>query len=157
MKDTLNTISTNRRYSGKVKWFNSKLGYGFITHVIDEKYRDIFVHWSNLLLNDKEFHTLYKGESVNFELEQCFCSNKVNFELEQYSSNKDVGIQACKVTGQNNGPLLTTLHGNYSINSQNLGRFSHIFQIRQLSIADFSDVQNLSEKALCIYSQNPKK
>lgn len=133
---------TKKRFSGKVKWFNSKLGYGFITHVLDNKEVDVFVHWSNLLLNDKEFHTLYKGETVDFELEECVCN-----------SNKDVGIQACKVSGPNNGQLLTTLHGDCSSYLQNISRFSHIYQVRQLAADEFSSSDNFSQKAKLIYTQ----
>lgn len=46
---------------GKVKWFNSKKGYGFITM---EDGKDIFVHYSDII--GTNFKTLPNGETVNF-------------------------------------------------------------------------------------------
>ena len=34
---------------GRVKWFNSRLGYGFITVTTNGSENDIFVHQSNIL------------------------------------------------------------------------------------------------------------
>ena len=45
---------------GKVKWFNERLGYGFI--IGDDK--EYFVHFSDI---EKEgFKTLHDGQSVEF-------------------------------------------------------------------------------------------
>lgn len=48
---------------GKVKWFNAKKGYGFIS---DEEGNDVFVHFS--ALNMDGFRTLSEGEDVEFEI-----------------------------------------------------------------------------------------
>lgn len=47
---------------GKVKWFNNKKGYGFIT---DDDGNNVFVHYSNIL-DDKRYKTLKAGETVTF-------------------------------------------------------------------------------------------
>ncbi|HEX9046332.1 MAG TPA: cold shock domain-containing protein [Verrucomicrobiae bacterium] len=49
--------------SGKVKWFDNKMGFGFIT---DESGTDVFVHHSSIL--GKGFRTLSEGEKVTFEI-----------------------------------------------------------------------------------------
>jgi len=49
---------------GKVKWFNSKKGYGFIR--LNEGEQDIFVHYSSI--KGDGFKSLAEGEEVQFEL-----------------------------------------------------------------------------------------
>ncbi len=49
---------------GKVKWFNSKKGYGFIRTNDGDK--DIFVHYSSI--KGDGFKALAEGEEVQFEL-----------------------------------------------------------------------------------------
>ena len=48
---------------GKVKWFNSEKGYGFI---IDEQGNDVFVHFSSI--NMDGFKTLNTDDEVEYEL-----------------------------------------------------------------------------------------
>jgi CspA family cold shock protein len=49
---------------GKVKWFNSSKGYGFIE--AEDVGKDIFVHYS--VIQDKGYKNLNKGEIVEFEI-----------------------------------------------------------------------------------------
>ena len=48
---------------GTVKWFSDEKGYGFITP--DDRYKDLFVHHSNILADD--FKSLNEGKTVTFE------------------------------------------------------------------------------------------
>ena len=50
---------------GKVKWFNAKKGYGFITADSGE---DVFVHFSEI--QQSGYKSLDEGQDVEFELEQ---------------------------------------------------------------------------------------
>jgi len=50
---------------GKVKWFSTSKGYGFITK---ESGEDIFVHYSGI--NGDGFRSLREGDSVEFEVEE---------------------------------------------------------------------------------------
>jgi len=50
-------------YTGKVKWFDAKKGYGFIER---EEGDDVFVHFS--AIQDEGFKTLEDGEEVEFEI-----------------------------------------------------------------------------------------
>ncbi len=52
---------------GKVKWFNDKKGFGFITTEEFEN-QDIFVHYSSIM--DDGFKSLNPGEEVKFDLSQ---------------------------------------------------------------------------------------
>ena len=51
--------------TGKVKWFNSQKGYGFIT---TDEGEDVFVHYSAIA--GSGFRTLDEGQRVSFEVTQ---------------------------------------------------------------------------------------
>lgn len=75
---------------GVCKWFNKKLGYGFITVLEnDKKGHNVFVHHSGIKPLNSQFRTLRKGEYVHFDLD--------------HGKN---GLQAMNVTGILGGPLM---------------------------------------------------
>lgn len=67
--DSSATTSTADRFTGRVKWFNNKAGYGFIT-VTDgpRSGSDIFVHHSSLGVSGEQYKYLVQGEYVEFEI-----------------------------------------------------------------------------------------
>jgi len=75
---------------GQVKWFNPKLGYGFIT-VCDgaDKGKDIFAHHSGIKPLNSNYKTLEKGEYIQFNV-----------------IDGQNGIQAIDITGIKGGPLM---------------------------------------------------
>ena len=53
--------------SGRVKWFNSKKGYGFIT--LDENnQKDVFLHVS--ALEKSKFRILKENQKIQFEIKE---------------------------------------------------------------------------------------
>lgn len=89
---TTNTTTTN----GRVKWFNNKAGYGFIT-VNDcgtNEERDIFVHHSEINVEQLQYKYLVQGEYVEFAISPLARENREN------------DIHATSVRGVNGGKLM---------------------------------------------------
>lgn len=78
-------------HTGQVKWFNNRLGYGFIKVVSDSDSHndDIFVHQSHVSPSVSEWRSLRQGEYVSFNI-----------------STADGNRQAIDVRGVNGGSLL---------------------------------------------------
>ena len=87
------TNTTDSSYTGRVKWFNNKAGYGFITVVIgDRQGEDIFVHHSGVQVSSEQYKYLVQGEYVEFTLKT--------------SENTEHPYQAFDVTGVGSGKLM---------------------------------------------------
>ena len=54
------------RPSGKIKWFNSKKGYGFVTE--DETNKDIFLHVS--ALEESKLRVLKEEQKIKFDIKE---------------------------------------------------------------------------------------
>lgn len=55
---------------GQVKWWNDRLGYGFITVCRGpDRGKDIFVHHTGIRPLSSHYRTLYKGEYVQFDIQ----------------------------------------------------------------------------------------
>lgn len=69
MSSSQETSTESLRLTGKVKWFNNKAGFGFIT-VCDGEHagKDIFVHYSSIRGDDSLYKYLVQGEYVDFDL-----------------------------------------------------------------------------------------
>lgn len=56
-------------FIGRVKWFNNKAGYGFITITDGQRSgEDIFVHHSGITVDSEQFKYLVQGEYVEFNI-----------------------------------------------------------------------------------------
>jgi CspA family cold shock protein len=61
--------SSAERMTGRVKWFNNKSGYGFITVTDGPRTGgDIFVHHSAVQVSSQQYKYLVQGEYVEFTL-----------------------------------------------------------------------------------------
>ena len=98
MTDTQKTTTTvvtdaDATFTGRVKWFNNKAGYGFITVVIgDRQGEDIFVHHSGVKVSSEQYKYLVQGEYVEFSLKS--------------AENTEHPYQAFGVTGVGSGKLM---------------------------------------------------
>jgi CspA family cold shock protein len=86
------TQSTDR-FTGRVKWFNNKAGYGFITVTDGPKSGlDMFVHHSSISVNTQQYKYLVQGEYIEFTLSNV--------------SSGDHECQAVDVSGIKGGKLM---------------------------------------------------
>ena len=61
--------SSVEKFTGRVKWFNNKAGYGFITVTDGPKSgSDVFVHHSSIKVVSEQYKYLVQGEYVEFSL-----------------------------------------------------------------------------------------
>jgi cold shock protein len=90
MSSTVDAATTG--LVGKVKWFNNKAGYGFITLKDSEDVRDIFVHYSAMKVTNSQYKYLVQGEYVEFDLEK--------------STDGPHEVKAVNVTGVSGGELM---------------------------------------------------
>jgi len=56
----------NKMPSGKVKWFNAKKGYGFITE--DKTNKDIFLHVTSL--ENSKLRVLKEEQKIKFDIKE---------------------------------------------------------------------------------------
>ena len=85
-------------YQGRVKWFNNKAGYGFITvidgvDVGDKVGMDIFAHHSAICVHEEQYKYLVQGEYIEFT-------------LSSVESKQDYQWQASDIKGMKGGKLL---------------------------------------------------
>lgn len=92
-KDTVTPSAASEHLLGRVKWFNNKAGYGFIT-VTDgtRSGTDIFVHHSAVNVENQQYKYLVQGEYVEFDL--------IRLESEKHE------WQASRVSGIRGGKLM---------------------------------------------------
>jgi len=93
---TINSDVTNNasaeRFLGRVKWFNNKAGYGFITLTNGDKSgTDIFVHHSSIKVSNQQYKYLVQGEYV--ELSVISVDNSVH----QYQASDVSGLHLGKL------------------------------------------------------------
>lgn len=87
------TVTSSDRFIGRVKWFNNKAGYGFITVTDGPRAgSDIFVHHSSIKVDAQQYKYLVQGEYVEFGLSAV--------------SSGDHEFQASDVSGIKGGKLM---------------------------------------------------
>lgn len=84
--------SSSERFTGRVKWFNNKAGYGFIT-VTDgpTSGSDVFVHHSSIKVDSQQYKYLVQGEYVDFTL------SDTKTENHEFQAGEVCGIKGGKL------------------------------------------------------------
>lgn len=88
-------MSSDSVLTGRVKWFNNKSGFGFVSVVQSEDSelvgKDIFAHHTSIVVGVEQFRYLVQGEYVNFTISEVEGDHK---------------FQTSNVTGINGGKLM---------------------------------------------------
>ncbi len=94
--------TSSERFTGRVKWFNNKAGYGFITITDGQKSgTDVFVHHSSVKTGQTQYTYLVQGEYVEFEL--------IPVEKDGFD------IQASNVSGIKGGKLMCETRNDFRV------------------------------------------
>ena len=96
-------MTDTERYTGRVKWFNNKAGYGFITVTDGSKAgSDIFVHHSSIKIDTEQYKYLVQGEYVDFNL------TEVTSSSHDYQAGDVSGIKGGKLMCETRNELRST-------------------------------------------------
>jgi cold shock CspA family protein len=106
MSDTINI------YHGRVKWFNNKTGYGFISVTSgDRSGTDLFVHHTSIDVADMQYKYLVQGEYVEFEIINAETSDH------EYQTRNVRGISGGKLMCETRREMRTNHVGYHQSNS----------------------------------------
>ena len=105
-KDVVTPSASASRLIGRVKWFNNKAGYGFITVTDGNRSgSDVFVHHSAISVENQQYKYLAQGEYVEF--------SEVN------ATSGPHQYQASNVLGVNGGKLMCETRREFKIARSN--------------------------------------
>jgi cold shock CspA family protein len=90
--DVVTPLEAPKHLIGRVKWFNTKAGYGFITVTDgDQAGTDVFAHHSDINVVNQQYKYLVQGEYVEF------CLTKVESEKYEWQASNVSGIKGGKL------------------------------------------------------------
>ena len=85
-------VTNDTVYEGRVKWFNNKAGYGFITVIgSDKEGMDIFAHHSTIQVTEEQYRYLVQGEYLEFKL------STVESDSHKYQATDIRGVKGGKL------------------------------------------------------------
>lgn len=93
----------DKRYTGCIKWFNTKAGYGFIKIINPPENLnsvDLFVHHSSIQVEGNQYKYLVQGEYVEMTI-----ATNIDNEKEPYQAKNVTGICGNKLMCETNNEL----------------------------------------------------
>ena len=130
--------ASGTKYTGRVKWFNNKYGYGFITVITTDESAsvaigaDVFAHHSEVAVGEDQYRYLVQGEYVEFSV------------VKTTSGNHE--YQCAKVRGIHGGQLICeTRHAARAQYKTSAPASAHSTQ-PQSSVASTSTASGLGER-----------
>jgi CspA family cold shock protein len=92
MSSFKDAVTPSEHLTGRVKWFNNRAGYGFITVTDGSRSgSDIFVHHSAVDVENQQYKYLVQGEYVEFDLV------KTESQTHEWQASKVAGIKGGKL------------------------------------------------------------
>jgi cold shock CspA family protein len=86
------TETTSMTHEGRVKWFNNKAGYGFISVIGGENDgMDVFAHHSAIQVSEEQYKYLVQGEYLEFNL------SNVESKSHKYQASDIRGVKGGKL------------------------------------------------------------
>lgn len=110
--------NTCERLTGRVKWFNNKAGYGFITITDGERSgTDVFVHHTAIMVVNQQYKYLVQGEYVEFSF------TYTQGGVHQFNATNVTGIKNCGLMCETNrnypGTFSTSKHSTFQQQNSN--------------------------------------
>tara|TARA_B100000989_G_scaffold147550_1_gene109959 strand:+ start:284 stop:658 length:375 start_codon:yes stop_codon:yes gene_type:complete len=89
------SVDEQIKFTGIVKWFNNKSGYGFISVMSDGDFKgkDIFAHHSSVEVKTDIYKYLVQGEYVEFNV------SKLEKKVNDSSSHEVQAVNICGIMG----------------------------------------------------------
>lgn len=111
------TETTSMTHEGRVKWFNNKAGYGFISVIGGENDgMDIFAHHSAIQVSEEQYKYLVQGEYLEFNL------STVESKSHKYQASDIRGVKGgkllCETRNENRSSAPRTNRSNKSKKTQ---------------------------------------
>ncbi len=88
------------RLTGRVKWFNNKNGYGFISTCAEDS-KDIFAHYSGI-----RGYTPPTEKKENYQFKYLVQGEYVEFDLVKMEDDEKHEFKANDISGVQSGPLM---------------------------------------------------
>ena len=145
--------SNTEKFTGRVKWFNNKAGYGFVTVTDGSKSgSDVFIHHSAIKVEGEQYKYLVQGEYVEFTL------SSVEGGKHEFQAGEVCGIKGGKLMCETRNELKSsrTTYKTVGQESQDDGESSPRPVFRQPSVRQSSTVRPPLSRQSSVKESSPR-